>query len=44
MTTATTTLAAGIWVGDPIHSDISFRVRHMGVGKVRGPWLSPRRR
>lgn len=36
MTTATTTLAAGTWVGDPIHSDISFRVRHMGVGKVRG--------
>lgn len=35
MTTATT-LAAGTWVGDPIHSDISFRVRHMGVGKVRG--------
>lgn len=32
----TATLAAGTWVGDPIHSDISFRVRHMGVGKVRG--------
>ncbi|MGI8869964.1 MAG: YceI family protein [Mycobacteriales bacterium] len=32
----TTALAAGTWVGDPIHSDISFRVRHMGVGKVRG--------
>jgi polyisoprenoid-binding protein YceI len=27
---------AGTWVGDPIHSDISFKVRHMGVGKVRG--------
>jgi polyisoprenoid-binding protein YceI len=40
MTTATTAatspLAAGTWVGDPIHSDISFRIRHMGVGKVRG--------
>ncbi len=36
MTTATTTLAAGTWVGDPVHSDISFTVRHMGVGKVRG--------
>lgn len=35
MNTATT-LAAGSWVGDPVHSDISFRVRHMGVGKVRG--------
>lgn len=36
MTTAIPTLRAGTWVGDPIHSDISFRVRHMGVGKVRG--------
>jgi polyisoprenoid-binding protein YceI len=36
MTTATPILGAGTWVGDPIHSDISFRVRHMGVGKVRG--------
>jgi polyisoprenoid-binding protein YceI len=34
--TATTTLAAGTWAGDPFHSDISFRVRHMGVGRVRG--------
>lgn len=31
-----TALAAGTWIGDPTHSDISFRVRHMGVGKVRG--------
>ncbi|MFI6294864.1 YceI family protein [Nonomuraea sp. NPDC050790] len=30
------TLSAGAWVGDPVHSDISFKVRHMGVGKVRG--------
>ncbi|PZG09070.1 polyisoprenoid-binding protein [Nonomuraea aridisoli] len=29
-------LAAVAWVGDPVHSDISFKVRHMGVGKVRG--------
>ena len=36
MTTDTIVLAAGTWVADPIHSDISFRVRHMGVGKVRG--------
>jgi polyisoprenoid-binding protein YceI len=36
MTTAITALRPGSWVGDPIHTDISFRVRHMGVGKVRG--------
>lgn len=36
MTTVSTTLAAGTWTGDPVHSDISFKVRHMGVGKVRG--------
>jgi polyisoprenoid-binding protein YceI len=34
--TIATTLAAGTWIADPVHSDISFRVRHMGVGKVRG--------
>lgn len=34
MTTAR--LGAGTWIGDPIHSDISFRVGHMGIGKVRG--------
>jgi polyisoprenoid-binding protein YceI len=33
---APTTLAVGSWTADPVHSDISFRVRHMGVGKVRG--------
>lgn len=37
MTTATfATLAAGTWVGDPVHSDISFKVRHLGVGRVKG--------
>ena len=36
MITVDGTLAAGTWIGDPIHSDISFKVRHMGVGKVRG--------
>ena len=36
MTTAATALAAGIWAGDPIHSGISFKVRQMGIGKVRG--------
>ncbi|MDL4814428.1 YceI family protein [Actinomadura opuntiae] len=29
-------LAAGAWAGDPVHSDISFKVRYMGVGKIRG--------
>jgi len=28
--------APGTWIVDPVHSDISFRVRHMGVGRVRG--------
>lgn len=36
MTIATTTLAAGAWVADPVHSDLSFKVRHMGVGTVKG--------
>jgi polyisoprenoid-binding protein YceI len=36
MITVDSTLTAGTWVGDPVHSDISFKVRHMGVGKVRG--------
>jgi polyisoprenoid-binding protein YceI len=36
MITVDTTLAGGTWVADPVHSDISFKVRHMGVGKVRG--------
>lgn len=26
----------GTWIADPVHSDVSFRVRHMGVGRVRG--------
>jgi polyisoprenoid-binding protein YceI len=37
MTTALeTTLTAGTWTGDTVHSDVSFRVRHMAVGKVKG--------
>ena len=36
MTTADTTTLTGSWAGDPVHSDLSFRVRHMAVGKVRG--------
>ncbi len=27
---------AGTWVIDPVHSDVSFSVRHMMVSKVRG--------
>lgn len=37
MTTITAAhLAAGTWVGDPVHSAIGFGVGHMGIGKVRG--------
>lgn len=39
MTTATTQIpgyVAGTWDIDPVHSDISFTVRHMMVSKVRG--------
>jgi polyisoprenoid-binding protein YceI len=27
---------AGTWAIDPVHSDVSFTVRHLGVSKVRG--------
>jgi polyisoprenoid-binding protein YceI len=39
MTTATTQIpgyVTGTWDIDPVHSDISFTVRHMMVSKVRG--------
>ena len=39
MTTATTTIPgylAGTWQIDPVHSDVSFSVRHMMVSKVKG--------
>jgi polyisoprenoid-binding protein YceI len=40
MSTATTTAIpgylAGTWDIDPVHSDVSFTVRHMMVSKVRG--------
>lgn len=36
MITVDSPLAAGAWVGDAVHSGISFKVRHMGVGKVSG--------
>lgn len=35
MTSSTTTLT-GTWTGDAVHSDISFKVRHMAVGKAKG--------
>jgi polyisoprenoid-binding protein YceI len=41
MTTAYTptglsSLSAGTWTIDPVHSEVAFSVRHMMVGKVRG--------
>ncbi|MGE2836392.1 YceI family protein [Mycobacterium sp. SMC-4] len=37
MTTATaTTLSAGTWAIDPVHSSVGFSVRHLMVSKVRG--------
>jgi polyisoprenoid-binding protein YceI len=42
-TTSTTSIpgyVAGTWNADPVHSDISFAVRHMMVSKVRGTFKS----
>ena len=38
MTTSVTTpvLTAGTWTADAVHSDVSFKVRHMAVGKAKG--------
>lgn len=39
MTTATTEIPGyvqGTWTIDPVHSDVTFTVRHLGVTKVRG--------
>lgn len=39
MTTSVETIPgyiAGSWTIDPVHSDVSFSVRHLGVAKVRG--------
>jgi polyisoprenoid-binding protein YceI len=39
MTSATITvpgLVAGVWTIDPVHSEVSFTVRHLMVSKVRG--------
>jgi polyisoprenoid-binding protein YceI len=35
-TISTTAITAGTWTADPVHTDVSFKVRHMGVGKARG--------
>jgi len=39
-TTAVPTYVAGTWAIDPIHSDVSFIVRHLMVSKVRGNFTS----
>jgi polyisoprenoid-binding protein YceI len=38
MTTSVTTptLTSGTWAADTVHSDVSFKVRHMAVGKAKG--------
>lgn len=35
-TTETVNVVAGTWDVDPVHSDVSFAVRHMMVSKVKG--------
>ena len=30
------TLSTGTWTADAVHSDVSFKVRHMAVGKAKG--------
>jgi len=39
-TTGLSGLSAGTWAIDPVHSEVSFSVRHMMVGKVRGRFTS----
>ena len=34
--TSTTTIPAGTWEIDPVHSEVGFTARHMMVSKVRG--------
>ena len=38
MTTSITApvVTAGTWTADAVHSDVSFKVRHMAVGKAKG--------
>src|SRR5664279_1212522 len=35
-TVAIPTLTKGTWSGDAVPSDVSFKVRHMAVGKAKG--------
>jgi polyisoprenoid-binding protein YceI len=39
-TTGTAQLGTGVWAIDPVHSTISFSVRHLMVSKVRGTFDS----
>ena len=34
--TASISTLTGTWTGDAVHSDVSFKVRHMAVGKAKG--------
>ncbi len=36
MTSTQTLLTTGTWTADTVHSDVSFKVRHMAVGKAKG--------
>ncbi|GAA1997848.1 YceI family protein [Nakamurella flavida] len=36
MTSTETPTLTGTWTADAVHSDVSFKVRHMAVGKARG--------
>jgi polyisoprenoid-binding protein YceI len=36
MSTTALPLASGTWTIDPVHSDVTFSVRHLGLAKVRG--------
>lgn len=36
MTTTITPALTGTWSADPVHSELAFKVRHMGVGKAGG--------
>lgn len=36
MSTATAELTAGTWAIEPVHSQVEFVIRHMGLSKVRG--------
>ena len=33
---AATGLTAGAWTVEPMHSEVGFSVRHLGLSKVRG--------